>query len=218
MKKVTHLCMDRPVKSTDKGKEYVQPQYIIDSLNNLFLLPTKPYLPGIPAPAHLSPFVDNAGTGYVPDRQREINSLAGIETAVNAEEMSSDSDENDEKEVSDKKEEVNQDSSAVAKGDLDSSSDEEGESDIESSSVEEKKVTKAKKTKMQKQIMTKADKAAKNEKIKRDLKKEQEELGKMLMTNRQKKMYQKVEATKKKNKEATKKLLEKKKQLNSKSK
>ena len=71
---------------------------------------------------------------------------------------------------------------------------------------------------MQKQIMTKADKAAKNEKIKRDLKKEQEELGKMLMTNRQKKMYQKVEATKKKNKEATKKLLEKKKQLSSKSK
>ena len=64
--------------------------------------------------------------------------------------------------------------------------------------------------------MTKADKAAKNEKIKRDLKKEQEELGKMLMTNRQKKMYQKVEATKKKNKEATKKLLEKKKQLSSK--
>ena len=96
--------MDRPLKSTEKGKEYVQPQYIIDSLNNLFLLPTKPYIPGIPAPAHLSPFVDDAETGYVPDRQREINSLAGIETAVNAEEMSSDSDENDEKEGSDKKE------------------------------------------------------------------------------------------------------------------
>ena len=32
--------------------------------------------------------------------------------------------------------------------------------------------------------MSKADKIAKNEKIKRDLKKEQEELGKMLMTNR----------------------------------
>lgn len=66
--------------------------------------------------------------------------------------------------------------------------------------------------------MTKADKTAKNEKIKRDLKKEQEELGKMLMTNRQKKMYQKVEATKKKSKEATKKLLEKKKQLSTKTK
>ena len=40
----------------------------------------------------------------------------------------------------------------------------------------------------------------------------------MLMTNRQKKMYQKVEATKKNKKEATKKLLEKKKQLGAKQK
>lgn len=49
MKRVTHVCMDRPpaVGSLDKSKEYVQPQYIIDSLNNLFLLPTKPYMPGV---------------------------------------------------------------------------------------------------------------------------------------------------------------------------
>ena len=87
------MCMDRPIKSTEKGREYVQPQYILDSINNLFLLPTKPYMPGVPAPAHLSPFIDDAETGYIPDRQREINSLAGIETAANVEEFSSDSDE-----------------------------------------------------------------------------------------------------------------------------
>ena len=102
------------------------------------------------------------------------------------------------------------------KGDLDTSSDEEGGSDLDSSSSDEVQVSKAKKAQIQNKILTKADKAAKNEKIKRDLKKEQEELGKMLMTNRQKKMYQKVEATKKKNKEVTKKLLEKKKQLSKK--
>jgi len=40
--------MDRPIPaaSQEKGKEYVCPQYIIDSINNLFLLPTKPYMPG----------------------------------------------------------------------------------------------------------------------------------------------------------------------------
>jgi len=38
----------------------------------------------------------------------------------------------------------------------------------------------------------------------------------MMMTNRQKKMYQKVEATKQKSKAATKKLLEKKKKVVSK--
>lgn len=81
MKRVTHVCMDRPVPvgTADKSKEYVQPQYVIDSINNLFLLPTKPYAPGTAAPAHLSPFVDNEQEGYLPDRQREINSLAGIE-------------------------------------------------------------------------------------------------------------------------------------------
>jgi len=38
-------------------------------------------------------------------------------------------------------------------------------------------------------VLTKAEEAKKNSKIKRDLEKEQQELGKMLMTNRQKKMY-----------------------------
>lgn len=47
MKRITHFCMDRPAGDVDKSKEYVQPQYIVDSINNLFLLPTKPYQPGI---------------------------------------------------------------------------------------------------------------------------------------------------------------------------
>ena len=61
--------------------------------------------------------------------------------------------------------------------------------------------------------MSKKDKEARNEKIKKDLEKEKQQLGRMLMTQRQKKVYEKAEATRKKNKEATKKLLEKKKQL-----
>ena len=49
MKRITHICMDRPIPvgSQDKSKEYIQPQYIVDCINNLFLLPTKPYLPGV---------------------------------------------------------------------------------------------------------------------------------------------------------------------------
>jgi len=43
---VTHVCMDRPCPQQEKGKEYISPQYIVDSINNLFLLPTKPYTPG----------------------------------------------------------------------------------------------------------------------------------------------------------------------------
>lgn len=47
MSTVTHMCIDRPVSAADKTKEYVQPQYFVDCLNALFLLPTRPYAPGI---------------------------------------------------------------------------------------------------------------------------------------------------------------------------
>jgi len=180
MKKVTHMCHDRPLSSTEKGKEYVQPQYILDCINNLFLLPTKTYAPGIPPPAHLSPFIDNTEAGYLPDRQREINALAGIETLENlAEALSSDEEKEDE--------EAAKEAAAPMKGDLDSSDDEEANGDIESDSSDDKTgKTKSAKTKKveKKKILSKADKTAQNEKIKRDLAKETQELGKMLMTNR----------------------------------
>lgn len=73
-RRVTHVVIDRPLPAAklaepeNKGKDFVQPQYVIDSLNNLILLPTRPYKPGVAAPAHLSPFVDNESAGYIPDR------------------------------------------------------------------------------------------------------------------------------------------------------
>jgi pescadillo protein len=67
--KVTHHVMDRPILGKLKtNREYVQPQWIIDSLNNLYLLPTAAYKSGVPPPPPLSPFVDNAKEGYVPSR------------------------------------------------------------------------------------------------------------------------------------------------------
>jgi len=121
MKKVTHVVMDRPLPPAKaaslKTKEVVQPQYLVDALNNLLLLPTRPYKPGVPAPSHLSPFVDNEAAGYIPDRQREINTLAGVATpaAADIDEDDSEEDEVEEDESEDKE----------MKGDGDSSSDEE---------------------------------------------------------------------------------------------
>ena len=180
MKRITHICMDRPLPADaakDKSKEYVQPQYIVDSVNNLFLLPTKPYLPGIAAPAHLSPFIDNEAEGYLPDRQREINSLAGIESNVAAgptiggdDDSESGDDEKQEEEAPAKQQ--------GTKRDVDSSSDEgtsEELSDSEDEAEEAPKTSKkgpgaksapvdkapakAKNSKqIQKKVLTKADK------------------------------------------------------------
>jgi pescadillo protein len=82
-KSITHHIFDRPLTSEQKSslkklnRELVQPQWIIDSLNNVHNLPTAQYFPGVPPPAHLSPFLDNKKEGYMPDRAKEIQRLKG---------------------------------------------------------------------------------------------------------------------------------------------
>lgn len=129
---VTHICMDRPMSdasASDKSKEHIVPQYVVDSLNNLFLLPTKSYTPGKPTPAHLSPFLDNVDAGYVPDRQREINTLAGVATAEVLDEESSEEEEQVVEKSKDKKAEESADEDLVGekKDKDDSESDDESE-------------------------------------------------------------------------------------------
>lgn len=84
--KYTHHVIDRPLKHKKSNVDYVQPQYLVDSLNNLYLLPTSQYAPGISLPAHLSPFVDAEKEGYVPNRQKEISHLKGEEVIESDEE------------------------------------------------------------------------------------------------------------------------------------
>ena len=90
---VTHHVMDRPLAQGVKlvtNREYVQPQWIVDSLNNLYLLPVQSYKPGQPLPPHLSPFVDDVKEGYIPSRQKEINALKGEVVEVEEEEQEDD--------------------------------------------------------------------------------------------------------------------------------
>ena len=84
---ITHIVMDRPLPASMKLKkcEYVQPQYIADCANNIHLLPTAAYKPGIPPPAHLSPFIDGKKEGYMPRREQEIRMLKGEEIIVDEE-------------------------------------------------------------------------------------------------------------------------------------
>lgn len=80
--KITHHVIDRPILKPIKTRDYVVPQWVYDSINNVLLLPTSQYTPGKPAPPHLSPFVDNKEEGYIPKRQEEINELKGIKEEV----------------------------------------------------------------------------------------------------------------------------------------
>lgn len=151
--KYTHHVIDRPLKHKQANIEYVQPQYVVDCLNNLFLLPTGQYAPGAALPAHLSPFIDNEKEGYVPDRQKEIAHLKG-EEIVDSESESEAEEQQPKKKApvakKAKEAEMEEESGGDGKGDADSSSEEDDESEEEVA-------------------MTKEQKRAVNAKLKKDL-------------------------------------------------
>ena len=77
---ITHHIIDRPklpssLKNLPKSREFVQPQWILDSANYHFLLPTSKYEIGADLPPHLSPWVDDEEEGYKPAYAEEIECL-----------------------------------------------------------------------------------------------------------------------------------------------
>jgi|AntRauTorckE5430_2_1112549.scaffolds.fasta_scaffold00448_11 pescadillo protein len=77
---ITHHIVDRPKLPSSyddlpKSREFVQPQWLLDSANFSFLLPTSRYAIGAELPPHLSPWVDNDEEAYKPAYAEEIEHL-----------------------------------------------------------------------------------------------------------------------------------------------
>jgi pescadillo protein len=77
---ITHHIVDRPKLPSSyddlpKSREFIQPQWLLDSANFSFLLPTSRYAVGAELPPHLSPWIDNAEEGYTPAYAEEIECL-----------------------------------------------------------------------------------------------------------------------------------------------
>jgi len=75
---ITHQVVDRPSNQFTRvsGREYVQPQWVLDSFNIGKRLPIYLYACDVQCPPHLSPFVDDAEEGYVPKQRELLNKLA----------------------------------------------------------------------------------------------------------------------------------------------
>jgi len=104
---VTHQISDRPrdsVKMSNVGRDYVQPQWVFDSINHKKLLPVHKYFLGEVLPPHLSPFMKEESRigDYMPPEEKKLRGLMEEEAE---EEASEDDDESEEEAAEDEEEE-----------------------------------------------------------------------------------------------------------------
>lgn len=180
---ITHHISDRP-KLTNKiqGRTYIQPQWVFDSINKSTLLKVSDYAPGETLPPHLSPWGDSGN--YDPeaslpqpeegeDEDEEADEEEADEDADEADEDDEDEDEEDEEADEDEEEELNaqkeleKEVAGIYKPNEDSSSS--------SSSKKSKK-----------RSSSNTDKSAKEAKEEKDLKL-------IMMSNKQRKLYGKMQ-------------------------
>jgi pescadillo len=72
--RITHQICDRGKlpNTIVPGRKYVQPQWVVDSINRGTLLDEALYVPGTELPAHLSPFVEKTEGRYDPEAPVEV--------------------------------------------------------------------------------------------------------------------------------------------------
>jgi len=104
---ITHVVSDRPAQSLtlDSRREFIQPQWVCDCINNCTLLPLRDYGPGKALPPHLSPFEENKEGDYMPDRLKQLKEIKGEDIEDDGEESSGEEDEEDPNDSEDDEEE-----------------------------------------------------------------------------------------------------------------
>lgn len=97
---ITHQIVDRPsVGKQYISRDYIQPQWVFDCVNQRLSIPTNKYFTGAVLPPHLSPFVDpNREEIYIPPEEKALHDPSAIETHVQSDDDISDEEKADEPE------------------------------------------------------------------------------------------------------------------------
>ncbi|KAJ3381119.1 mRNA-binding ribosome synthesis protein nop7 [Entophlyctis sp. JEL0112] len=196
---ITHHIIDRPMSDADRKKnginatrEFVQPQWVYDCVNAGKLIKTKGYHLGETLPPHLSPF-GGGKEGYVPP---EASAFA-VSSGVDAEEEASD--EIDNEDVDGGEDEAGDEDEDEMKGPLDNDEDEEMyQAEIQAEAaglsfteyMEQKSLEKdTQKTSQQKGVSGKKRKVSTIEAEAA----EEKELAKMMMSKKERRLYNQIE-------------------------
>jgi len=175
---ITHHVVDRPKLPVSycnlpKSREFIQPQWILDCANNVFLLPIAKYSIGVALPPHLSPWVDNEEEGYKPAYAEELERLKNGEPAV----METDDDNN-----MDIEETAGDEKMGVPEEERDSETEDESEDESE----EEEELITNKKKQDKKKLAAKKARAEKRQKEQED---EAHALAKTMMSRKASHLY-----------------------------
>ncbi|CAH2353004.1 pescadillo homolog [[Candida] railenensis] len=166
---ITHQIVDRPtLKSKVAGRTYIQPQWVFDCLNKSELLNVSKYAPGETLPPHLSPWGD-AG-GYDPEAAKPVSEEQAAEEEAEEEEIEEDQEDQEEDDEEEEEEEEDEDLKA------------QKELEMEAAGVKFSEVAAADE-----------GKKSKKAKGKRSAEDEEKELKMIMMTNKHRKLYKKMQ-------------------------
>lgn len=132
-KSITHHIIDRPTTmipanfydGLPHNREFIQPQWVLDSSNFVVRLPPSKYAVGVPLPPHLSPWVNDDEEGYKPKYKEDI------ERVKNGDIMQEDDGMNDDLEV------LNKNTQSVEQTNSDSDSNDSSDKEEETNVAEE---------------------------------------------------------------------------------
>ncbi|KAI1318238.1 mRNA-binding ribosome synthesis protein nop7 [Mortierella claussenii] len=220
--RITHQISDRPTQGHRfLSRHYVQPQWAYDSINAGKILSAEPYYVGKTLPPHLSPFVEAKEGDYVPDQNQFEGQTEDLEIQSadeDEEDEDEDEDEDDEDDGDEEEDEEEEDAEHKDLHQRELEAEAKGVAFTEFEAKENKK--NAKKTKAgvaAPAAATAATPATRSAGKKRTAAEAEEaeakELAKIMMTNKQQKLYNKIQYGKDKKAAEVEKLTQKKEQL-----